>query len=376
MSARTIVVTNDFPPRTGGIESFVWSMIERLPPESVVVYTSRQGSAAAFDRELPFPVVRDRAPVLLPTPVTARRAAEIARRHGCRQAWFGAAAPLGVLAPALRSAGVRRSVATTHGHEVWWAKTPGTRQVLHRIGEVNDVVTYLGEYTRSRIAPALSPEAAQRMRQLTPGVDERTFFPGSGGATVRAELGLGDRPVVVCVSRLVPRKGQDMLIRAMPLVRWRVHDAVLLVVGGGPMQRRLEALASSLRLDDAVIFTGERPWGTLPPYFDAGDVFCMPARSRRGGLEVEGLGIVYLEASATGLPVVAGRSGGSPDAVRDGVTGFVVDGSSPEQIADRVSHLLLDRELAARMGAAGRAWVERNWRWDDLAARLQGLLAG
>jgi phosphatidylinositol alpha-1,6-mannosyltransferase len=165
-----------------------------------------------------------------------------------------------------------------------------------------------------------------------------------------------------------------MLIRSLPLIQRRVPDAALLIVGDGPQRSSLEALAASLGIALDVVFAGAHPWTELPPYFAAGDIFCMPTRTRKGGLEVEGLGIVYLEASATGLPVVAGDSGGAPDTVRDGETGYVVDGRSAEAIAARVSELLLDRELATRMGAAGRAWVEKAWRWDDLAGRLQELL--
>jgi phosphatidylinositol alpha-1,6-mannosyltransferase len=294
---------------------------------------------------------------------------------GCESVWFGAAAPLGLMASALRGrAGVRRTVATTHGHEVWWARTPGTRRLLRRIGDTNDVLTYLGSYTRDRIASALSPAAATRMVQLTPGVDTGAFHPGVDGSAVRRRYGLGDRPVVVCVSRLVERKGQDMLIRALPLVHRRVPDAAVLIVGDGPRREKLVALAESLGVVGDVVFAGAHPWADLPPYFAAGDVFCMPARSRKAGFEVEGLGIVYLEASATGLPVVAGSSGGAPDTVRHGETGYVVDGRSVEEIADRLSELLLDRELATRMGEAGQSWVEESWRWKRVSGRFQALL--
>ncbi len=195
------------------------------------------------------------------------------------------------------------------------------------------------------------------MVQLPPGVDEKTFHPGSGGDAVRARLGLSDRPVVVCVSRLVPRKGQDTLIRALPGILRRVPDAVLLIVGGGPYEKDLRRLAAETGVAGSVRFTGAVPWAELPAHYGAGDVFAMPCRTRRGGLDVEGLGIVYLEASATGLPVVAGDSGGAPDAVLDGETGWVVRGESPEETADRVATLLLDPELRARMGErAGPGW--------------------
>ncbi|MDF3288557.1 glycosyltransferase family 4 protein [Streptomyces silvisoli] len=374
---KTLIVTNDFPPRPGGIQAFVHSMALRLDPGKVVVYAStwKDGEeVAAFDAEQPFPVVRDRTSVLLPTPRITRRAVRLLREHGCSSVWFGAAAPLGLMAPALRAAGARRIVATTHGHEAGWAQLPAARELLRRIGEGTDTVTYLGEYTRSRIATALSGRAAARMVQLPPGVDEKTFHPASGGAVVRARLGLTDRPVVVCVSRLVPRKGQDTLIQAMPRILRRVPDAVLLIVGGGPYRAQLERLAAQIGVAESVRFTGPVAWEELPAHYGAGDVFAMPCRTRRGGLDVEGLGIVYLEASATGLPVVAGDSGGAPDAVLDGETGWVVRGGSAAEAAERVAVLLEDPELRRRFGDRGRQWVEEAWRWDLLAERLRGLL--
>ncbi|MFE7236973.1 glycosyltransferase family 4 protein [Streptomyces sp. NPDC057580] len=378
---KTLIVTNDFPPRPGGIQAFLHNMALRLDPGRLVVYASTwkrspEGVAAtaAFDAEQPFTVVRDPTTMLLPTPRVTRRAARLLREHDCTSVWFGAAAPLGLMAPALRRAGARRLVATTHGHEAGWAQLPASRQLLRRIGEGTDTITHLGEYTRSRIAGALTPEAAGRMVQLPPGVDEKTFHPDSGGDRIRARLGLSDRPVVVCVSRLVPRKGQDTLILAMPAILAREPDAVLLIVGGGPYAKELEKLAVETGVTDSVRFTGPVPWEELPAHFGAGDVFAMPCRTRRGGLDVEGLGIVYLEASATGLPVVAGDSGGAPDAVLDGETGWVVRGGSVEETADRIATLLGDPELCRRMGERGRAWVEEKWRWDLLAERLKTLL--
>ena len=335
---RTLVVTNDFPPRPGGIQQFVHALASRLPHDEVVVYAPKWKRDALFDREQPFPVVRHPTSLMLPVPDVLRRARAIARAERCDTVWFGAAAPLGLLAGPLRG-DVRRAVASTHGHEVGWARLPGARQVLRRIGRLNDVVTYLGDYTRSRLA-------------------------------------LGDRPTIVCVSRLVPRKGQDALIRALPSIRETVRGAALLVVGGGPDMPRLQRLAAECGVADHVRFTGSVPWSELPAHYAAGDVFAMPCRTRLGGIDVEGLGIVYLEAAATGLPVVAGDSGGAPDAVLDGETGVVVDGRDVAWVAREVSTLLADPAKAAAMGAAGRAWVEERWRWDVLATRLRGLLAG
>ncbi|MET8836675.1 glycosyltransferase family 4 protein [Micromonospora sp. NPDC004540] len=373
--SRTLLITNDFPPRPGGIQSFVHNLAVRQPAGSVVVYASSWRGAAKFDADQPFEVVRERTKVLLPTPLVARRAARLARAYDCDTVWFGAAAPLGLLAAGLRRrAGIRRAVALTHGHEAGWATLPGARSALRRIGRGVDVTTYLGEYTRVRLARVL--DGVTELRRLAPGVDVDTYHPGVDGERVRLRLGLADRPVVVCVSRLVPRKGQDMLIRAMPEIRRRVPDAALLVVGGGPYRAALEKLARQTGVERDVVFTGSVPSAELPAHYAAGDVYAMPCRTRNRGLDVEGLGIVYLEASATGLPVVAGDSGGAPDAVREGETGYVVRGRDVAQLADRVATLLADRDLARQLGAAGRAWVEREWRWETQAERMAALLAG
>jgi phosphatidylinositol alpha-1,6-mannosyltransferase len=375
---RVLIVTNDFPPRSGGIQSFVHALAARLPAQEVVVYAPSWAGAAAFDAGLPFPVIRHPTSLMLPAPSVARRAARILAEHGCDTVLFGAAAPLGLLAPSLRRAGARRIVALTHGHEAGWAALPGARQVLRRIGDQVDVVTYLGEYFRVRLARGLSAAAVARMVRLSPGVDTGAFRPGAGGAAVRARFGLGDRPVVVCVSRMVPRKGQDTLIRAWPLVLAAVGRPapVLMLTGDGPYRGKLGRMVSRLHLTDSVIFTGLVPRADLPGYFDAGDVFAMPCRTRRLGLDVEGLGIVYLEASAAGLPVIGGDSGGAPDAILAGETGYVVPGRAVGAVADALIKLLADPAAAAAAGGKGMAWVDREWRWDLVADRLRQILAG
>jgi phosphatidyl-myo-inositol dimannoside synthase len=368
---KLLVVTNDFPPRQGGIETFVRSLCSELDPAELVVFTASMPGATEYDATLPFRVVRDRASMLVPTPRATRHAVQVLRAEGCDRVLFGAAAPLGLMAPALRAAGARRVVAMTHGHETWWASVPGARSALRRIGAGADVVTYVSSWCAGRIAPVLPDDV--ELRRLAPGVDAERFHPGVGSA-LRSSLGLDGVPVVTCVSRLVPRKGQDTLIRAWPRVLLQVPDAVLVLVGGGPDRSRLEALARSLGVGAAVRFTGSVPWASIPPYAGLGDVFAMPCRTRRFGLEPEALGIVLLEAAACGLPVVAGDSGGVADAVRHGETGYLVDPYNPVAVAVRVVDLLRNPDLAHRLGAAGRAWVSTTWTWSNSAKALRAAL--
>ncbi len=376
MTGRTLVVTNDFPPRPGGIQTFVWELLTRLDPEKVVVFASTWKDPSAFDAEAPFPIIRESGSVMLPLPKTRDRAVGLLKEHGCDSVLFGAAAPLGLLAEDLRQAGANVTVGLTHGHEAGWAGYPVLRQVLRMVGSRLDVMTYLGEYTAGKIASALGPDARARLTRLTPGVDVTTFHPGVDGAPIRERYGLTDRKVIACVSRLMPRKGQDTLIRAMPDILRSVPEATLLIVGGGPYRETLTKLAAETGVAEQVVITGGVPYAELPAHYAAGDIFAMPCRSRHRGLDVEGLGIVYLEAAAVGLPVVAGDSGGAPDAVLDGETGYVVGGRDLAQVTNRVVGLLMDPVLAVEMGQKGRDWVLDQWQWQSKADRLAEILSG
>ncbi len=369
---RTLVVTNDFPPRQGGIQTFVAALLDRRPADSLVVLASDHPGSAEHDAALPYPVVRRPTGMLLPTRATARAAVELVHRYGCDTAVYGAAAPLGLLAPALREAGVGHQLGITHGHETGWVALPGSRQVMKRIASGLDVVTYISDYTRNRLAPALSGRT--HLAQLSPGVDVDRFTPEADGSAVRRRYGLGEEPVVVCVSRLVARKGQDVLVAGWPRVLARHPDARLLLVGGGPAEKALRRAVAGRGLQDSVVLTGPVAVADLPAHYAAGDVFAMPCRTRRGGLDVEGLGMVFLEASASGLPVVAGTSGGAPETVRERVTGHVVDPRSPQAVAATLADLLAEPARAREMGAAGRAWVEQRWSWTTIAAGFAELL--
>jgi phosphatidylinositol alpha-1,6-mannosyltransferase len=370
---RTLLVTNDFPPRAGGIQSYLHELTQRLPADDLVVYAPAWKGADDFDAGQPFRVVRHPTSLMLPTPAVARRAAALLAEHRLTGVWFGAAAPLALLSKYLRGRGAERIIASTHGHEVGWSMLPGSRQALRRIGDTTDVVTFVSRYARRRFAAALGPRAA--LEYLPPGVDSATFAPDPAArALIRGRHGLGDAPVIVCVSRLVRRKGQDQLIAALPTVLAAVPSARLLIVGSGPDRERLVRLAGAHGVRDAVVFTGAVPFAELPAHFVAGDVFAMPCRTRGGGLDVEGLGIVFLEASASGLPVIAGDSGGAPEAVQDGRTGVVVPGLDRAAIAEAAISLLTDSAAAAALGAAGRRWVQRDWTWQGSADRLAELL--
>ncbi|WP_405498125.1 glycosyltransferase family 4 protein [Nocardia sp. NBC_00511] len=372
---RTLLVTNDFPPRPGGIQSYLHALALQLPADELVVYAPRWrgDSHWKFDAEQPFQVVRHPTTLMLPTPLVARRAKKLMRDEQCDRVWFGAAAPLALLSPVLREAGAERIIASTHGHEVGWSMLPGARQALRVIGDHTDVVTYVSKYTRRRFAAAFGAQSA--LEYLPPAVDSETFKPDPAArAELRDRYGLGDRPTILCLSRLVPRKGQDALIAALPDIRKRIDGAVLVIAGSGPYEQKLRQLVEAMGLREDVVFTGRVPAKELAAHHTLADVFAMPCRTRGFGLDVEGLGIVFLEASASGVPVVAGNSGGAPETVREGETGRVVNGRSTQALADAIVDILSDREAAAAMGAAGRTWVQQQWRWDLMGERLRELL--
>jgi phosphatidylinositol alpha-1,6-mannosyltransferase len=373
---KTFLITNDLGPRAGGIESFVLGLLERADKNSVVILTSSQSKSKEFDQEL-FEkygaiVIRDRSKILLPTPRVAHKAIKIMKQHQATTIWFGAAAPLALLAKRLRNAGATNIVALTHGHEVWWAKIPLFHQAISKISKDVDSLTYLGEFTKNAMLPAIADKS--KLVKIAPGIDVDHFAPRDIDLKLIEKHKLQNRRVIVCVGRLVHRKGQDKLIEAMPQVLKKFPDAVLLLVGEGPIRSMLDKLIRHHGLEHNVIFTGRIKFEELPKYIQLGEVFAMPSRDRFFGLEVEGLGIVYLEASACGVPVIVGKSGGAPDAVIDNQTGLIVDGTNPKEISDAICKLLDNKDLAMQMGRNGRQWVVENWRWQIWSEKFNALL--
>jgi phosphatidylinositol alpha-1,6-mannosyltransferase len=287
---------------------------------------------------------------------------------------FGAAFPLGLLAGRLTRATGVPCVGFSHGVEVAVGRVPLLRRLLTRVAGDLRLVTAVSRWSAARVARGVAGRCPVEL--LPSGVATDLYSPAVDGAPVRARHGLGAAPVCVCVSRLVPRKGQDRLIRAWPAVVARVPQARLLLVGGGPYERRLRRLAAASPVADRIHLVGEVAWADLPAHFAAGDVFAMPCRTRWLGLDLEALGAVFLEAAAAGLPVVAGRSGGAPETVVAGVTGLVVDGRRSGPVGRAVAELLADPARARAMGAAGRRRMEAEFAWEAVAARFQELLAG
>jgi len=354
-------------------------LIERQPKASIIVYTSFQDNSKEYDNnwkiDFGVEVIRDRAKILLPTTRVNRAVARIAREKSIKTVAFGAAAPLAWMSPTLRRAGVTRIIALTHGHEVWWSKLFPFNLIMRRIGQTTDSLTYLGEFTRSAISKALNSASKAAMFKIAPGIDVEHFKP-IDASDLRNSLGLKNKKVIVSVGRLVHRKGQDFLIKAMPIILKSEPDAHLLLVGEGPYLHHLQKLALQNSVVENISFIGRIQYADLPRYICVGDIFVMPSRSRFAGLEVEGLGIVYLEASACGLPVIAGASGGAPDAVLEGVTGFVVQGTKTSEIADKAISLLSNSSLREAMGAAGREWIVKEWRWQIWSEKFNALLLG
>lgn len=362
----TLVVTNDFPPRIGGIESFV-AQACRFLDDDVAVLTSTAPGSAPGDAAARYPIERLPGP-LLPTPAVGAAAADLLRRSGADRVLFGAAAPLALLAPTLRAAGAERVVALTHGHETWWATLPGSRALLRRIGDEVDVLTTISDYVTARISPVLSPAGRAKLVRLPPPVELDVFRPErpiSGATTTNVgEIGTEVGPArVIGVGRMVRRKGFDTLVRAwgrVPAAARRAAggetSAELVLVGDGPERTRLERLVRREQIT-GVTFTGALGRAGVLAELRRSRAFALPYRSRLGGLDPEGLGLATLEAAACGLPVVVGRSGGAPETVRHGRTGYVVAPDDPDELAARLGDLLADSDHARALGDAGRRLV-------------------
>lgn len=361
---RTLVMTGHFPPRAGGVATFTVELLQRLPAGRLVVVAPAFPGAAEADALLPYPVVRRHGYLLF------RGLRHLVQTHHIEAAWITGMAPFGLYAPLVRAAGVPHVVASTHGQEIGWVRALPTRWALAAAARSIDVLTYLSPSTLPELEPVVG---SSRLVQLAGGVQVGRFSPQVDGAGVRHRYGLGDGPVVISVGRLVRRKGHDVLLRAWPRVLHSHPDARLLVVGDGPLRGELAEHAAR-RLAGSVVVTGPVPDNELPAHYAAADAFVLPCRDARRGLQTEGLGLTTLEASASGLPVVVGVSGGSPASVQPGTTGLLVDARHPGALADAVLALLDDPTAAQQMGAAGRQWALRRWTWGRSADRLAAVL--
>jgi phosphatidylinositol alpha-1,6-mannosyltransferase len=377
--SKTLVITNDFPPRPGGIQTFIYGLVQGFDPDNVVVLTSKHTGWQEFDKQEKYPIFRHNTQMLLPTKAVGDQAITIIKEFNCDRVLFGASAPLGLLANRLKNNGIKKTVAITHGHEVGWAFTPGLKQTFQKIVKDVDKLTYLTKFTFNQISEAISSDQLEKFEQLTPGIDINMFNPenktNGQSQKIRERFRLGNKPVVVCVSRLMARKGQDTLIEVWSEVLKKVPDAHLLIVGGGSLKQSLHKKTFDNNVHTSVTITGAVSWKELPGFYAAGDVFAMPVRSRNLGFDVEGLGIVYLEASATGIPVIAGNSGGAPEAVIDGVTGFVLNPNNQMILAEKIIELLQNKELSNRLGKQGRSWIEKQWQWPNRHLQLKNLLS-
>jgi phosphatidylinositol alpha-1,6-mannosyltransferase len=367
-----LLVTNDFPPKVGGIQTYLWELWRRLPPGETTVLTPTRRGAAAFDAEQPFRVVRDRARVLLPTRSLARRIDRLAAEVDAGIVLLDPAAPVGLLGPRLeRPYGV-----VVHGAEVSVpGRLPVLRRPVRRVLRGASIVVAAGGFPADEARRAARADLPVVV--VPPGVDTERFRPLDADERVAARLRFGldpTAPVVVGVSRLVPRKGFDVLVEAGAVLASRYPGLQVVVAGTGREQRHLIRIANTHH--SPTRFLGRVPDADLPALYGCADVFAMLCRNRWRGLEQEGFGIVFLEAAAAGVPSVAGRSGGSAEAVLDGVTGLVVD--KPRDVASvafALDRVLGDPARRDAMAVAARQRAEVQATYDHRASVLGAALA-
>ncbi|MGA0797971.1 MAG: glycosyltransferase family 4 protein [Candidatus Nanopelagicales bacterium] len=371
---KLLVITNDFPPRTGGIQNFVYELLKGFDPQEVVVYCSNWRKAKEFDLAQNYKVIRVRSKVLLPTAKRTKEAIEIIKRFDCDRVLFGASTPLGVMAPALRKAGIKKIGALTHGHEAGLAGVPILRQLVKKAFQDLDFITYLGDFTRNKLARLIPSDA--KFVKLSPGVDTAVFNLQyrANRDELLARNNLSGKKIVFCASRLMPRKGQDELLEVWPKVLQRNPSAHLLFSGGGPYKQKLLRKVNSKNLQNSVTFLGTLTQKELAAFYGMSNVFAMPNRTRNFGLDVEGLGMVFLEAAACGIPTIGGRAGGVPDALIDAATGYLVNPKKREELLAKLDLLLQNPNLAKSMGSTGRDWVVKNWQWASRREQLKQLL--
>ena len=371
-----LLVTNDFPPKVGGIQTYLWELWRRLPRGEAIVLTTARRGAHGWDAGAPLPVHRVREPVLVPHRALAERVRRLAAETGATLVVLDPALPLGLVGPALELP----YAVVLHVAEVTVAgRLPPTRPLLARALRGARGLVAAGGYPAAEAGRAIGTRGTvPEVVEIPPGVDLERFHPLDAEARTAARRRLGlpaSGPLIVSGSRLVPRKGMDVLIEAATRLVPHRPELTIAIAGRGRDAGRLRTLAG--RSGVRIRFLGQVPDADLADLYGAADVFAMLCRNRWGGLEQEGFGIVFLEAAACGVPQVAGASGGAAEAVVDGATGLVVPNpTDPDAVAAALARLLDDGELRDQMGRAARRRVEAHFAWDDLAARLLDVLRG
>jgi phosphatidyl-myo-inositol dimannoside synthase len=359
--ADALMVTTSFLPGRGGIESYLAELCDRLSPRLAVLAPARR-EGKPIPSDLPYPATGGPGRMLAPTSRVTNAVVHEARRQGTDRILFGTPWPLALLGPQLRARGLRYAV-IVHGAElVVPGAVPLLRRRLARALSQADLLLPVSDYTASAVRGLLQQtgNAVPPIELLRARVDTERFRPDRDSGPLRARLGIGEgTQVILCFGRLVPRKGVHRLVAAMPRIARRVPQARLVVGGTGPELSKLQRQAA--KIDAAVTFAGRVADEDAPALYATADVFALPVVDRWFGLEIEGLGVVLLEASACEAPCVTGRSGGTPEAVIDGQTGFVIDAKDEDALVDRVVRLLEDDTLRSAMGTRGRRHVQEHF---------------
>lgn len=360
---RLLLITNDFPPAVGGIENYAFSLAGRWKPSDVVVVTRWMPGCESFDRKADYEILREPVGTLLPTSGLLAKVKSIVSSRGIDAVHFPSALPLGLLA---RRIGRPYAISVHGGEFLLASRLPAARQALKWVSAGAAVLLPESSFAEKHIRRILGDKVP--LQRVTCGVDPERFRPPQAGRQT------GQDPVIVSVSRLIARKGQDTLIRGLPRLLQAHPSARLLIVGGGPRLPHLQKLAWNLRVSHSVTFAGPQPWEKTPEFLSCAHVFALPSRDRFAGTETEGLPLVLLEAAASALPLVAGNVGGIPDAVRPGQTGVLVDGASALETGTALKSLLDDRAGALRMGATARRMVLEEFTWDLVAEKYRAAL--
>ena len=370
-----ILVSNDFPPKVGGIQNYLFELWSRLPLTNTKVITTKFPGDKAFDANLEFEVDRY-SKILWPTPKLAQYVNASIKEYKSDVVFIDPLLPTGLITPKLKGA---QKISIIHGAEV---TLPGrilpSRALIRKSVSDSDVILSAGNYAARELVRAIGRPI--NMVRIPPGVDIGRFSVPTADEKEQAriklidELGISsDSRILISMSRIVPRKGFDIAIESLKGLEKNVH---LVIVGKGRDLKRLNAIVSKLGLSDRVHFLGSVSHEKLVSVFHASELFLMLCRDRWHSLEAEGFGIVFLEAQACGLPVIVGKSGGSSESLIDGKTGFLVDPKSIKDVRESITKILQDNELAKRFATAGRAFVEKEYSYDYLATLLLPLVNG
>lgn len=377
---RTLLLTQFFPPEKGGIQNYLYNICKNLPSDKTFVFSStpHKKEILEFDQSQPFKIYRNNSQEIyqklhLTSLSIYKETSKIVKENNIEKIFLGHFyIPYVITALILKKFKNIPYTIFTHGLEILETKnSPKSSYILKLCLKNAQNIIVTTDYLKNKIINKYyNLDLNKKIIKVPPGVNSGFFQPNLNTSSLKNKLDLKNKKIIFTCGRLVKRKNHQLVIKALPEILKKIPNAIYLIAGIGPEEKQLKKQVEELNLENQVKFLGEIKNKDLPLYYNLADIFCMPSLYNEETGDIEGFGMVFIEAQACGTPTIGSNTGGIPDAIRNNIDGFLIDPKSSQDLASKIIKLLLDPELANKIGKAGREKVVTEHNWKKLVEKL------